>query len=183
MKLVPLLICASLPLAFAQDDSVFESSGPIVQEAEDPTTSPTDELLAGEALTVGGSFNLSAEALLTPNTDEPFSVGLTDLSTTLFLDARPSGEFRTFLKGDVSYSTDAGVSLELRELFADFDVDNQVFVRAGKQTVNWGVGYFFSPANLINLEYRLNYGAAGAEYSPNGFCQSISLSFSIRESF
>lgn len=152
MKLVPLLICASLPLAFAQDDSVFESSGPIVQEAEDPTTSPTDELLAGEALTVGGSFNLSAEALLTPNTDEPFSVGLTDLSTTLFLDARPSGEFRTFLKGDVSYSTDAGVSLELRELFADFDVDNQVFVRAGKQTVNWGVGYFFSPANLINLE-------------------------------
>ena len=152
MKLVLLLICASLTLAFAQDDSVFESSGPIVQEAEDATTNPADGLLSADALTIGGAFDLSAEALLTPGTDEPFSVGLTDLYTTLLLDARPSDDFRAFLKGDVSYRADTGVSLKLSELFADFDVDNRVFVRAGKQTVNWGVGTFFSPANLINLE-------------------------------
>ena len=52
----------------------------------------------------------------------------------------------------MSYGADTGVSLALSELFADFDVDNRVFVRAGKQTVNWGVGTFFSPANLINLD-------------------------------
>ena len=152
VKLVPLLICASLTLAFAQDDSIFESSGPIVQEAEDATTKPTDRLLSGDALTIGGAFDLAAEALLVPGTEESFSVGLTDLYTTLLLDARPNDDFRAFLKGDVSYGADTGVSLALSELFADFDVDNRVFVRAGKQTVNWGVGTFFSPANLINLD-------------------------------
>src|SRR5690606_16561378 len=39
----------------------------------------------------------------------------------------------------------------LHELFADFDVGDRAFFRVGKQTVNWGVGYFFSPADIINI--------------------------------
>lgn len=151
----PAILLASLlaSAAFAQDDSLFENAGPVVQEAEsDPASDPAADLLTEEAVAIGGDFHLAAEALLTPGTDEPFSAGLTDLSTTLFLDARPSRGFRAFLEGDVSYATDAGVTFELSELFADFSVDDRVFVRAGKQTVNWGVGYFFSPANLVNLE-------------------------------
>lgn len=152
-KVFPLLVCLLAPAAFAQDDSLFEDAGPVVQEAETtPDADPSEELVAGDTFSIGGRFNLSAEALLVPGTDEPFSAGLTDLSTTLFLDARPNDAFRAFLKGDVSYRADTGVSLELSELFADFGVDDRVFVRAGKQTVNWGVGTFFSPANLINLE-------------------------------
>jgi hypothetical protein len=38
------------------------------------------------------------------------------------------------------------------ELFTDFNYDDKLFFRFGKQTVNWGVGYFFSPANIINLQ-------------------------------
>jgi hypothetical protein len=41
--------------------------------------------------------------------------------------------------------------LTLFELFSDFNWDNTVFFRMGKQTVNWGVGYFFSPADIISL--------------------------------
>lgn len=44
------------------------------------------------------------------------------------------------------------LNISVFELFADFSYNDSVFFRFGKQTVNWGVGYFFSPANVINLE-------------------------------
>jgi hypothetical protein len=40
--------------------------------------------------------------------------------------------------------------LSIQELFSDFTVGDDLFVRVGKQNLNWGVGYFFSPANLLN---------------------------------
>ncbi len=122
---------------------------------EDAGVNPADELLTSETVVIGGSFGVSAEVALGFNPEEgedPFTGGLTDLSTRLFLDARPKGDFRVFVKGDVSYSPTDGVAFDLREAFADISVGDTVFVRAGKQTVNWGVGRFFSPANLINLE-------------------------------
>lgn len=47
--------------------------------------------------------------------------------------------------------TDASGSFKLEELFADFNWGQQVWFRAGKQTVKWGVGYFFSPADVLSL--------------------------------
>lgn len=42
-------------------------------------------------------------------------------------------------------------NVEVFELFADFSYGDALYMRFGKQTVNWGVGYFFSPANIMNL--------------------------------
>ncbi len=40
----------------------------------------------------------------------------------------------------------------VKELFTDFDVNDRISARFGKQTITWGVGYFFSPAsNIVNL--------------------------------
>jgi hypothetical protein len=36
-------------------------------------------------------------------------------------------------------------------MFGDFNIGEILFFRAGKQTINWGVGRYFSPANLLNL--------------------------------
>lgn len=47
--------------------------------------------------------------------------------------------------------TDLSQSFKLEELFADFNWGQTVWFRAGKQTVKWGVGYFFSPADVLNL--------------------------------
>lgn len=38
----------------------------------------------------------------------------------------------------------------VKELFADFNLTQNTAIRFGKQTVTWGVGYFFSPADVIN---------------------------------
>lgn len=71
-------------------------------------------------------------------------------------------EYVDDLDGPFLPGTDPGViktsssikelNISVFELFADFNYDESVFFRFGKQTVNWGVGYFFSPANVINLE-------------------------------
>ena len=39
----------------------------------------------------------------------------------------------------------------IKELFSDFNIGDYVGFRFGKQTVSWGVGYFYSPADVINL--------------------------------
>lgn len=141
------------------EDALFGGSDFIIDitDAEAPSTSVADELLANEAVAIGGRVSGGLRLSIDPDADEDrgqetFRAGLTSLRTRLFLDARPDTEFRGFMKGDISYSTDDGISVDLREMFIDTDINDTVFLRLGKQTVNWGVGRFFSPANLINIE-------------------------------
>lgn len=58
-----------------------------------------------------------------------------------------------FSKVDFNYPVNSGDKLQinLMELFADYNWKNKVFFRAGKQNVSWGVGHFFSPADVINI--------------------------------
>ncbi len=49
-------------------------------------------------------------------------------------------------------ATIAMPQIKLFELFADFAFEDMLFFRFGKQTVTWGVGYFWRPADVINLE-------------------------------
>ena len=39
----------------------------------------------------------------------------------------------------------------MKELFSDFSIGDALFLRGGKHTIAWGVGYFFSPADVLNL--------------------------------
>ena len=84
-----------------------------------------------------------------------------DLGATVFLDARPADDFRVFAKADLSYpfTTGGGAQpgrefddiVSVRELFSDFTIGDALFLRGGKHTIAWGVGYFFSPADVLNL--------------------------------
>lgn len=84
----------------------------------------------------------------------------TKLEASLYFDSRPSTDFRVFgkLKFDYPFSVPAGTGgltipdISVFELFSDFAIGDRVFFRAGKQTVKWGVGYFFSPADVLSLE-------------------------------
>lgn len=99
-----------------------------------------------------------------------------DLAAQLYFDARPNSDFRVFGKAKVDYElpvpgapagqtssadqapafgqagSGAGqFNFTMFELFADFHWDDRVFFRAGKQRADWGVGRFFSPADLMSL--------------------------------
>lgn len=42
-------------------------------------------------------------------------------------------------------------NIKIWELYTDFSVKDTAFFRFGKHTVKWGTGYFYSPADVINL--------------------------------
>lgn len=88
------------------------------------------------------------------------------LGVDLFFDARPKDTMRLYGKFTVSYPFETEIplgafmpgapsvlvpSFKVTELFTDFEYKDRVFFRFGKHTVKWGVGYFFSPADIINL--------------------------------
>jgi hypothetical protein len=128
--------------------------------------------LKTEAVRIGGSFSGSVGAdwtMDTPWTDPALDdYGLsTTVAGSLFFDARPSEDFRVYGKAKASYpfstsqsfltsATTSGSittpNLSIFELFADWTYKDKVFLRFGKHTVKWGVGYFFSPADIINVQ-------------------------------
>ncbi len=140
---------------FGGGDSTGEDESIVSEVENNPESNLADELLASEKIAIGGTLTIDGEASLDLDTDsdeDSLSSGFTDFKARLYLDARPDSDLRAFVKGDIVYDTSDGVSFDLREMFADVGISDTVFLRAGKQTINWGVGFFFSPANIINLE-------------------------------
>lgn len=159
----------------SDEDALF--SGSLVSEAEETDLALDELLLVNEdGVVIGGSFSFS----LTPGWNWYVDAGENEgilsysLKSKLFFDARPSADVRIFGKADISYPFDEDADeiveltdaysdyavvegrgfddiISIRELFSDFAIDDTVFFRVGKQTINWGVGYFFSPADLLNL--------------------------------
>ncbi len=98
-----------------------------------------------------------------------------NLEGDLFFDARPYTYFRVFGKFRAIYpfsssqsvaetqttpltslyfpqsATPATPNISVFELYADVNYRDKVYFRVGQQVINWGVGYFFSPADVISL--------------------------------
>ena len=58
-----------------------------------------------------------------------------------------------FLKNGVTIPTTVNGSpnIKIWELYTDFSTKDIAFFRFGKHTVKWGTGYFYSPADVINI--------------------------------
>ena len=150
------------------ESDLFEESAETGQAQE---IAPEEAFLVSEQLEWGGSFDLSLTAQVASNDyitpwekafwDPDISSLTSEVSGDLFFDARPDRDFRVFGKIKAAYRYPADPLLpapppgewevEIFELFSDFQIKDLLFFRAGKQTVQWGVGYFFSPADVLNL--------------------------------
>lgn len=165
----------------SEDDEMFSESSALIEEVADDMMDDLSSLLltSDSGVEIGGDFffDVTADWMgFDPDdlagSDISDSLSL-DLGATIFLDARPDEDSRVFAKAVIKspFYTIGGAGSDGRkfedivtitELFADFNWDNQVFYRVGKQTVNWGVGRFFSPADLLSLS-RIDPEAPDAE--------------------
>jgi hypothetical protein len=97
-----------------------------------------------------------------------------NLEADLYFDARPFETLRVFtkLKAVYPFSSEQSVSgapstplsplssgqgsqaaipnISVFEAYADLAYEDRLYFRAGQQVVNWGVGYFFSPADVFS---------------------------------
>ena len=133
-------------------DDLFGGASLVTDIIANEVNLAEDMLTGDEVLNWSGSFAWqSAGILIDQPTVEHDPQVQSELSGNLKLDARPSVDYRVLLNLDYSASADGSSSL-LREAFADFDLDNQLFIRAGQQTLQWGVGYFYSPADTLSQD-------------------------------
>jgi hypothetical protein len=148
------------------DEEVVEEA-PAQPSSDASKQNPVTAALKSDKVRVGGSFSGSITPGATWSDFWDGDLALSDsntalgasLKSTLFFDARPAEDFRVYgsVKAAYPFSTETadGVSvpnMSVFELFADFNVNDKVYFRLGKSTVKWGVGYFWSPADVINLE-------------------------------
>lgn len=146
-------------LFFLDEDALFGSGDGLLIEIEEPTGSALqDVFLVSDGVEFGGNYRLALEAARNWADGQAEqaveSVGVS-LNGSLFADARPRRDFRLFAKSKwtagIADGAAHGPTFQLHELFADYSAGDRAFLRAGKQTINWGVGYFFSPADIVNV--------------------------------
>lgn len=166
-KMIPLVILVILGLtgtSLAMDfdfDDLFGDDLFMEFEEDEQAVRPEEALLIQDGWDFGGNYRFSINASRTLIKDiDPVDFLGTSLGGHLYLDARPDPNFRVFGKAQLSYavnkqrgqeSSQDPLKVSLQELFSDFNYNNQVFFRAGKQNAKWGVGYFFSPADVISI--------------------------------
>ena len=160
-----LVFLVVLPVFAASEDFLFEDNGSsdlfgtdmLVQEVGETNLLLDDLLLSNaDGVQIGGSYSFTVTPAWSKDfdTDASRSSLATKMNATLDFDARPDTDIRIYGRADVAYHQVNGsdsLSITLMELFSDFSVHDQLFFRVGKQTLTWGVGYFFSPADLLNV--------------------------------
>ena len=151
-------------------DSLFGDDSSLVADVVETDIVLDELLLTNESgVVIGGSYSFS----ITPgwawflDADTNSGSFFTSLQSEIYFDARPNADIRVYGDARISYpfktaADDSGTPFQdesrgfddivtIGELFSDFTINDTIFIRAGKQTINWGVGYFFSPADLLNL--------------------------------
>lgn len=150
-------------------EALFEED--VIEASDAPDSSianPVSSILKRDGVRIGGNFNSSANLQATWSNLWDGSSTLADpedkklskaLGATIFFDARPHEDFRVYgsVKTAWPFSETDSLSIEVPnlsifELFSDVAIDDRVFIRFGKSTVKWGVGYFWSPADVVNLD-------------------------------
>ena len=81
----------------------------------------------------------------------PFENKSTFLTGATYVPAISAGPYSIPASVSTTTGTISAPNLKVFELFADRSWNDTLFFRFGKHTVKWGVGYFWSPADVINV--------------------------------
>lgn len=150
---------------FEDFDALFTEEQQTITEIDEVSSEDTEtyeQFLITEGIDWSGKFSGSVDfglnwANYTEGIDlQDYGTSFSpSISSTLSFDARPEVDYRVFGKFLLETASDdsSGLgSISVRELFADFQYHDRLFFRIGKSFVKWGVGYFFSPADVVNLD-------------------------------
>lgn len=130
------------------DAAAFVDSGAVIDEREQKSVSFSGGITGSVVGTVDREYFRDQSLLNTGFRSSAYG----DFS----LDIRLPGSVKSFVGANVAYGAVAGSSdtllLSLNEMFLDWQYRYRVFLRAGKQVLQWGRGFFFNPVDLVNVE-------------------------------
>ena len=176
--------CLSAQAAPDDPDQLFQGAGVTEAPSSGAdTVAAQKSLLKTKDVTLGGRLYSDLTSLAVwpeayPKAGDPagsVSQLIPNLQSDLWFDARPETDFRVFgkfkLASPFTPTTPAasaipaayapspvsptGANVSVFELYTDINWDQKLFLRAGQQVAHWGVGYFFSPADVLSRQ-RIN---------------------------
>jgi hypothetical protein len=72
-----------------------------------------------------------------------------------FLDARLPMNTKAFVNAETQYKSDSGKTyFRVPEFFLDVNFNKRLYIRTGKQVLQWGRCFFWNPTDLINVEKK-----------------------------
>ncbi|MCX7725703.1 MAG: hypothetical protein N2053_02510 [Chitinispirillaceae bacterium] len=74
----------------------------------------------------------------------------------LSLDVRLPAGIKSFVTGEIYYSPllNDSNAFKLPEFFVDVNLKKRLYLRAGKQLLQWGRGFFWNPTDMVNVERK-----------------------------
>lgn len=139
------------------ENALFNDSSSVVDSAKVVNAAPIKD--DSQKKSVGFSGALTSAAIVSAARDwfSDFKANPAQLATgmvgNIYLDIRqPMG-----LKGFADLETDLNgntTAVDLREIFIDANFFKRVYLRTGKQVLQWGRCYFWNPTDLINIEKK-----------------------------
>ncbi len=134
------------------DASLFGGDGLIEQSTIDQVDLAQDFLTAGEPVTVTGSFAVKAKHSIVNAASRAIQTKTkVTAGGVISIGVRPQPAYRLLLKTDYDINQDKA-SISLREGFVDASFLDKVYTRTGRQTLHWGAGVYYSPADLISSD-------------------------------
>lgn len=160
-------------------DSLFDDPSALAIDEGETVENPEASLFADQAFSWSGDFTGKAGVIagweeLPPDTEDlndPDEALIADLAVRLWFDARPDRNFRVFGKfttgwpfsastavDDPSSPTGTGIvtvpNIGVFELFSDFNWNDRVFFRFGKQTSGWGLSRFYQIGDPLSVAVK-----------------------------
>jgi hypothetical protein len=141
---------------FGDANAMLVDSATVTSPLADSSTTKPTGIKASGALTGSAQSNFSRDFIRNPGREDTGYPGLLFRTTgELFLDARASDDTKAFAAIEGRYLSDSSqANAYLRELFLDFNVRQRLYVRVGKQVLQWGRCYFWNPSDLVNVEKK-----------------------------
>jgi hypothetical protein len=147
-----LIISSSIHSQEFDESSLFEDTVTVTQAPLNNTEEiSTDEKKLGVSGTV-----TSAISVIMPRKDFDTPLSSPSITADILLDARLKGGIKGFVSGEAVYSPVGltSTTFTLPEAFIDINFRNKVYLRTGKQVLQWGRGYLWNPTDLINVERK-----------------------------
>lgn len=137
-------------LSFAEDAAseldMFSSSEVVTQAVATEPAAAEKKTLAFS----GDIISVMQDVVYSSSTKDPLT---SYILGNLFLDARLKNGVKGFANIEANYSPKTRQSTAtLREIFMDFNVENRVYFRTGKQVLQWGTCSLWNPTDLVNIE-------------------------------
>ena len=145
-------LAATSPLHAQSDEELFGGGTTVVATPPDTTRDlATSTFEESKTVVIGGDITIVQSVDLWNGTISQ-TRGFWSQNLGLNFDTRPTDDFRVHGRGmyEMPNSLMSG-TFSVQELFADLSWNRTVHLRAGKQAANWGLGYWWSPADILSL--------------------------------